>query len=235
MHGSPRRWGLDSASLSKAHMECVDGAERKTPQRSRLPKFEHGHPNEPAWPHRTPAATSSAAFDDCALLRGEGHQVSLFGDRWTMPTKLAIVVSFGIVALWCATGVWWVAWGNDHDADIRLACGSLTINIGRKPSVFEKWTCAKGLEFGTAYEPGLSLGDLPWLWTFDQPWSVMGELPLWLVCPPLALLVLLVSSLRRRSKRGDFCLKCGYNLAGNVSGRCPECGSAVAPRRQAPR
>lgn len=26
------------------------------------------------------------------------------------------------------------------------------------------------------------------------------------------------------------CRKCGYNLAGNVSGRCPECGTGV-PRR----
>ena len=28
---------------------------------------------------------------------------------------------------------------------------------------------------------------------------------------------------RRRSHR--LCLACGYNLKGNVSGRCPECGS----------
>jgi len=25
----------------------------------------------------------------------------------------------------------------------------------------------------------------------------------------------------------QYCLKCGYNLRGNVSGRCPECGSAL--------
>ena len=30
----------------------------------------------------------------------------------------------------------------------------------------------------------------------------------------------------RRRKRG-LCLKCGYNLAGNVSGVCPECGEAM--------
>ena len=28
----------------------------------------------------------------------------------------------------------------------------------------------------------------------------------------------------RRARRGG-CRKCGYNLTGNVSGRCPECGS----------
>jgi predicted RNA-binding Zn-ribbon protein involved in translation (DUF1610 family) len=27
-----------------------------------------------------------------------------------------------------------------------------------------------------------------------------------------------------------FCLTCGYNLTGNVSGICPECGSIVRDR-----
>ncbi|HVP12092.1 MAG TPA: hypothetical protein VMV94_13005, partial [Phycisphaerae bacterium] len=32
--------------------------------------------------------------------------------------------------------------------------------------------------------------------------------------------------------RGILCTNCGYNLTGNVSGRCPECGRAIpaAPR-----
>jgi len=35
---------------------------------------------------------------------------------------------------------------------------------------------------------------------------------------------------RRLRKRRGCCTECGYNLAHNVSGRCPECG-AVAPRQ----
>lgn len=31
---------------------------------------------------------------------------------------------------------------------------------------------------------------------------------------------------RRRAKLG-YCAKCGYDLTGNESGRCPECGKAV--------
>ena len=30
-----------------------------------------------------------------------------------------------------------------------------------------------------------------------------------------------------RVLRADLCTKCGYNLTGNVSGRCPECGEKV--------
>lgn len=31
----------------------------------------------------------------------------------------------------------------------------------------------------------------------------------------------------KRRKKGGLCLHCGYNLAGNVSGKCPECGTPV--------
>ncbi len=34
----------------------------------------------------------------------------------------------------------------------------------------------------------------------------------------------------RRRARGQ-CQKCGYDLTGNVSGRCPECGEVVAGGR----
>jgi hypothetical protein len=32
---------------------------------------------------------------------------------------------------------------------------------------------------------------------------------------------------RRRRKAMGLCLRCGYDLRGNVSGTCPECGSSV--------
>ncbi|MBI5765077.1 MAG: RDD family protein [Planctomycetes bacterium] len=35
-------------------------------------------------------------------------------------------------------------------------------------------------------------------------------------------------------RRGILCMKCGYDLTGNVSGRCPECGTDIpAPPRSA--
>ncbi len=33
--------------------------------------------------------------------------------------------------------------------------------------------------------------------------------------------------IRRRRRRRGLCLRCGYNLTGNTSGRCPECGEAI--------
>ena len=40
---------------------------------------------------------------------------------------------------------------------------------------------------------------------------------------PLAVIVILISARRSRSSRAE-CPRCGYNLTGNRSGRCPECG-----------
>ncbi len=59
-------------------------------------------------------------------------------------------------------------------------------------------------------------------------------LPLWM---PLVLfaaypgyaLVTHGSRRRRQRRKHGLCLECGYNLTGNVSGICPECGSRCGP------
>jgi len=65
--------------------------------------------------------------------------------------------------------------------------------------------------------------------------TVFLDIPLWLVLfvfgayPALALSKHII---RRRSRKRDHCLKCGYNLAGNTSGVCPECGRGCRNRSQ---
>lgn len=39
---------------------------------------------------------------------------------------------------------------------------------------------------------------------------------------------------RRRRGRSGLCRECGYSLAGNVSGVCPECGTRTGPASAAP-
>lgn len=54
-----------------------------------------------------------------------------------------------------------------------------------------------------------------------------GYVPLWI---PLGLLVLVTAALWWRERRPfppGRCASCGYDLTGNVSGRCPECGEPV--------
>ena len=74
-----------------------------------------------------------------------------------------------------------------------------------------------------------------------ETWSSPDELgcdayfpiaTLWLVSGAL-LIVSLIRHRRRWRSGPPSCLRCGYNLTGNTSGRCPECGTDVpltAPR-----
>ena len=36
--------------------------------------------------------------------------------------------------------------------------------------------------------------------------------------------------LRKARRRSGVCAECGYDLTGNVSGKCPECGAHVNPK-----
>ncbi len=51
-------------------------------------------------------------------------------------------------------------------------------------------------------------------------------IPLWMLEVPLLAALGLIWMRRRRSKRNG-CQQCGYNLTGNTSGICPECGTAI--------
>jgi hypothetical protein len=58
-------------------------------------------------------------------------------------------------------------------------------------------------------------------------------LPLWIpfvLSVPYPALVFIRGPLRRRRRlRKGLCTKCGYDLTGNVSGVCPECGQRCGP------
>ncbi|MBN1490435.1 MAG: hypothetical protein JXA69_11015 [Phycisphaerae bacterium] len=58
-------------------------------------------------------------------------------------------------------------------------------------------------------------------WSDATLWTLM--VTLWYPAIAFAVLPLLWWYRRARPKPG-CCRKCGYNLTGNVSGRCPECG-----------
>jgi hypothetical protein len=46
---------------------------------------------------------------------------------------------------------------------------------------------------------------------------------------PLGFVIL--SVVRRKTSGKSTCTSCGYNLTGNISGVCPECGTTVAAQR----
>ena len=68
----------------------------------------------------------------------------------------------------------------------------------------------------------------PWYTSAARYWTI--HLPLWIPASIFALLFPLASVPLYRlwhRRRNGLCLRCGYNLEGNVSGVCPECGEAI--------
>jgi hypothetical protein len=94
-----------------------------------------------------------------------------------------------------------------------------------------------GWHFGRISGPLRDLAAVP----FRPPsvyWSagrIRLECPLWI---PLVLAAAPTVILWRRDRHRPppgHCQKCGYNLTGNVSGRCPECGMKTEARTSAQR
>ncbi len=72
------------------------------------------------------------------------------------------------------------------------------------------------MRFGKEHYP-----DYDWWTNPDIIWS----LPLWI---PLLITAVPTFILWRRDRiPHGHCQRCGYDLTGNVSGRCPECGKEI--------
>jgi len=56
-------------------------------------------------------------------------------------------------------------------------------------------------------------------------------LPLWIPFFILLIPTALLWRLDRRRFPAGHCQECGYDLTGNVSGRCPECGTVINPKQ----
>ena len=60
-------------------------------------------------------------------------------------------------------------------------------------------------------------------------WSFQATIT-WVCCTPLAFVGIATAAfwyLDRPLPPPGHCQKCGYDLTGNVSGRCPECGTVI--------
>lgn len=99
-----------------------------------------------------------------------------------------------------------------------------TVSIGNVPLVNEpELTLVDG-------DLSISLGMAELATNPPRP-KYLGRVNVSLICPLVALAIptaLLWITDRSRPPSGH-CQKCGYDLTGNISGRCPECGTAAPP------
>ncbi len=157
-----------------------------------------------------------------------------------------LAVSLLILTLWVASTFWagsWTgsrliviggrgtcSWIDFHDEASRKEWSDM-ISRTRAQLEFEGWAFwpSRTWDGGSIDSAGDLAGHIGL--RLPRRWSGVGGTHLWFpLWIPFLLVALTPDFLfwrdRRRPQPGH-CLTCGYNLAGNVSGVCPECGAAV--------
>lgn len=74
-----------------------------------------------------------------------------------------------------------------------------------------------------------------WAWPHLSDYGVM--VPVWLLVVCLSISTFLLYRIERQRKRrrlANYCAHCGYDLTGNQSGVCSECGKRVVARMPKP-
>ena len=145
---------------------------------------------------------------------------------------LSLIACTTTVVLWKRRGVEYSVAYQSENAYWYLVCSEGRFVCGVVPSTW----MPRGLSIASSdNSDGISSaivtdivypnGHISHWKNYDIPCSTVaaatGILPVLWACA-------LASRLRRRLRRG-FCCVCEYNLAGNTSGICPECGTALAP------
>lgn len=122
------------------------------------------------------------------------------------------------------------AWSVSYVAKSRIAAATdgMIVLIDITVAPFDLHPIRRGLQSGAP--GGIEFSVLPKsFYVNGQPMTHF--VPLHMIAVPLGLLAwfLLRPALRaQRRRRRGCCLGCGYDLTGNESGVCPECGQAAS-------
>ena len=145
------------------------------------------------------------------------------GKRVFVLSVLACVI---IGSLWLASTRWYVGYFCSEDV-VELARCALIVRTVPEPEqelrgedIADEW---ETFSYGAAQ----ITWELPHSAFFAQGlagyWTEL-VIPLWLLFLLSAAPGVVLLWRHRRRRVPGFCRKCGYDLTGNVSGRCPECG-----------
>ena len=138
--------------------------------------------------------------------------------RNLLVARLSIAVLTVLVFAWVVSLYWQFSWYREGMCLLKLRSGNL---------YSDTLIC---LEANGVYMTGLYMSMRFCKPRFDWPRTLYGTcgkisiLPLW----PFILATALVSVVYWLPRRGypvGHCASCGYDLRGNVSGRCSECGA----------
>ncbi len=161
--------------------------------------------------------------------------------------RKAIIVVLTLGAL--GTGVLWAAsfWGinvqqlrDGWHSEIIVVNGNLILqcqSLKGRESTLARLAMPSGREWHWGSETRVvwplikdrSPRFIPWM--YQTPSSMLASVPLYAVIILFATyptIAFIRGPLRRwRRRRKGLCVNCDYNLTGNVSGVCPECGTKI--------
>ena len=135
---------------------------------------------------------------------------------WTGLAVCVLLLSVDVASIW-----WYVSWN-------RRELGRDWIVGGGQIQML--WTPRSR----TSYGPGWAVGRLanpgiewwPEIWTDFLP-ATLVAIPLWIPLVAVAIPTGFLWRRERKRPRPGHCRSCRYNLTGNVSGVCPECGRKI--------
>lgn len=151
--------------------------------------------------------------------------------RWRWIRGAGTVACVAIVALYpVSINASAAYWSHGLRKTISLRNGQFGVLLWNGPEIFTYGDRIPSV-FWCLYEPRHAV-----LWGFDSVVDQAGTLvilPLW---APLVAFALPTAYAWWRCARPPpgHCKKCGYDLAGNGSGVCPECGKACEPKGAVP-
>ncbi len=138
--------------------------------------------------------------------------------KWSGTALTALLLAVWVGSRWWAAGL-----RLKPTVDLGVAAGQVYIGWEEPWSIiplYRDW-----------YPPERYL--YPFSWWFDGARSTMGGvtytdvvIPIWALVVLFATPTLWLWRCDRRRQPG-LCVKCGYDLRGNASGVCPECGAAA--------
>lgn len=140
--------------------------------------------------------------------------------------KALAICTVVVAAMWLLS-VWSTTRLGFSSAHVGLHLGMVRISTGDVARYEQQFDNDRWLNLGfIPFEWPASLG-LHWPYWDGTITGFQIGMPLVAIWGPGALVV---GVLVRRRPRPGYCY-CGYDLTGNVSGRCPECGVAVSLAR----
>jgi len=118
----------------------------------------------------------------------------------------AICVARGHLLTWYGWTPQWWEWSRAAVADAMTTKNGIGGIVWRGRSEIGLWT-REGMDVRIAH------------------WAALVGVPLWV--PLIAASIAALAFARSRKTDHGCCSCCGYDLTGNVSGRCPECGTPI--------